>query len=82
MIADVHRQTMDACAVYRLITSPFIHGGVLHIALNMMTLVPIGSSLERNQGTLGLANVITLLILGGGLAYLLLALAAGYIPWR
>ena len=70
------------CAVYRLVTSAFVHGGLLHVAFNMMAFVPIGTSLERMQGTLALAHLIGLLILMGGVAYIGFATAASYIPWR
>ena len=48
----------------------------------MMAFVPIGTSLERMQGTLALAHLIGLLILMGGGAYVGFATAASYIPWR
>ena len=70
------------CAVYRLVTSAFVHGGLLHVAFNMMAFVPIGASLERMQGTLALAHLIGLLIFIGGGAYVGFATAASYIPWR
>lgn len=67
--------------VYRLLTSAFVHGGLLHVAFNMMAFVPIGTSLERMQGTLALAHVIGLLIFVGGGAYVAFATAASYVPW-
>lgn len=67
--------------VYRLLTSAFVHGGLLHVAFNMMAFVPIGTSLERMQGTLALIHLISLLMFVGGGAYVGLATAAAYIPW-
>ncbi|DBB00275.1 hypothetical protein WJX77_004330 [Trebouxia sp. C0004] len=67
--------------VYRLVTSAFVHGGLLHVAFNMMAFVPIGTSLERMQGTLALAHLIGLLVFMGGGAYIGFATAASYIPW-
>ena len=52
------------------------------MAFNMMAFVPIGTSLERMQGTLALTLLISLLMLVGGGAYVGLASAAAYIPWR
>ena len=52
------------------------------MAFNMLAFVPIGTSLERIQGTLALTHLISLLILVGGAAYVSLATAASYIPWR
>ncbi len=48
----------------------------------MMAFVPIGTSLERVQGTLALAHLIGLLTLMGGGTYIGFATAASYIPWR
>lgn len=36
---------------YRLISSAFVHGGLLHIAMNMSTLLAIGRSLELQYGS-------------------------------
>lgn len=69
-------------AVYRLLTSAFVHGGLLHVAFNMLAFVPISTSLERIQGTLALTHLVTLLIVGGGSAYVSFATVASYIPWR
>ena len=73
---------LAGAAVYRLLTSAFVHGGLLHVAFNMMAFVPIGTSLERMQGTLALIHLISLLLLLGGGSYVALATAASYIPWR
>ena len=37
---------------YRVVTSAFIHGGLLHIAMNMSSLLAIGRSLEIQYGSL------------------------------
>ena len=37
---------------YRVITSAFLHGGIMHIGMNMMSLVALGGILEPNYGTL------------------------------
>ena len=37
-------------AVYRLFTSALWHAGLLHLAMNMLALVPMGSALERQMG--------------------------------
>mmetsp|Transcript_17641 Transcript_17641/g.29642 ORF Transcript_17641/g.29642 Transcript_17641/m.29642 type:complete len:237 (-) Transcript_17641:854-1564(-) len=38
--------------VYRALTSVVFHGGILHIAFNMLAFVPLGSSLERAIGSI------------------------------
>jgi membrane associated rhomboid family serine protease len=57
---------------YRLVTSAFLHQGVLHIAFNMLALYLIGTQLE---GILGTARYLTLYLLsalgGNVLGYLL-----------
>ena len=60
-------------AVYRIIASAFVHGGLLHVALNMLAFVPIGTSLERMQGTLALTHLTAVLLLLGGGCYIGLA---------
>jgi membrane associated rhomboid family serine protease len=37
---------------YRIFTSAFLHGGILHIAMNMMSLVAMGGLLEPTYGSL------------------------------
>lgn len=38
--------------IYRIVTSAFFHGGLVHIAMNMVSLSAVGSLLERRLGTL------------------------------
>ena len=37
---------------YRILTSSFLHGGIFHIAMNMMSFFSLGTFLERSFGTL------------------------------
>lgn len=37
---------------YRIFSSAFIHGGLLHIAMNMMSLLALGVVIESNYGSL------------------------------
>jgi membrane associated rhomboid family serine protease len=39
--------------LYRVVTAAFTHGGVLHVGMNMLSLVSLGSSLEPLFGSLG-----------------------------
>lgn len=57
---------------YRLITSAFLHQGVLHIAFNMFALFLIGTQLEAMLGTARYLTLYVLSALGGNvLGYLL-----------
>jgi membrane associated rhomboid family serine protease len=54
----------------RLFTSAIFHGGLLHMAMNMLAFVPIGSDLERHYGSFKFASIILLLILFGDATYI------------
>ncbi|CAG9461937.1 unnamed protein product [Pedinophyceae sp. YPF-701] len=65
--------------IYRVVTSMFVHLGLLHIAFNMLAFVPIGSVLERSLGTLRLAHTILALAIVS--AVLHVATAAALLPF-
>ena len=56
--ANTHAFSISAYAVvyrlelYRIVTAAFEHGGLMHIAMNMMSLYSLGSSLEPLFGSL------------------------------
>ena len=57
---------------YRLLTAAFLHGGVLHILLNMVALAQLGPVLEAALGRLRFTALYVLSALGGSvLSYLL-----------
>ncbi|MFH5821382.1 rhomboid family intramembrane serine protease [Georgenia sp. AZ-5] len=58
---------------YRFITSAFLHGGVLHLALNMYALWVVGSVLEPALGRWRYLALYLLSAVGGSVAVLLLA---------
>ena len=66
---------MDYLLGRRMLTSPFFHVGILHLAFNMMAFVPIGRSLERHTGTLQFTYLMFLLITLGNALYLVTSLA-------
>jgi membrane associated rhomboid family serine protease len=57
---------------YRLVTSEFIHFGVLHIAFNMYALYLLGSALERYVGTLRFGIIYGISALTASLGALIL----------
>ena len=50
---------------YRLVTSAFVHFGLLHLAFNMYALYVLGPPLERHLGRLRFATLYGLSALGG-----------------
>jgi membrane associated rhomboid family serine protease len=59
--------------VQRIITSALFHHNFLHLAMNMMSTLAIGSLLERQIGSLRLLSTILLSIVITGIFYLLSA---------
>jgi len=58
---------------YRFLTSAFLHGGTLHLALNMYALWIVGSVLEPALGRWRFTALYLLSAVGGSVAVLLLA---------
>jgi membrane associated rhomboid family serine protease len=56
---------------YRLLTAGFIHGGLLHVAVNMFSLYSVGVPLERALGRLRYVAVYFLSLFGASLFVLL-----------
>ncbi|WP_111764944.1 rhomboid family intramembrane serine protease [Nakamurella deserti] len=57
---------------WQLVTSGFLHGGVAHIAMNMLSLYLIGVGLERFLGAARFVALYGLSLLGGSVAVYLL----------
>jgi membrane associated rhomboid family serine protease len=57
---------------YRLITSGFLHFGVIHIAFNMFALYQLGQLLERRLGRVQFTLLYFAALLGGSLGVLIL----------
>lgn len=66
--------------VYRVFTSIFFHGSILHLVFNMLALVPLGSELERVMGSIRLLYMIVLLATTSAIFHLLITLIAAYNP--
>ncbi|KAK9058738.1 hypothetical protein SSX86_023580 [Deinandra increscens subsp. villosa] len=66
--------------VYRIFTSIFFHGSILHLVFNMMALVPLGSELERVMGSIRLLYMIVLLATTSAIFHLLITLIAAFNP--
>jgi len=55
---------------YRVITSTFFHGSMMHIGMNSMSTMAIGSKLERKMGTLSYAFTVLWSVLLTSLIYI------------
>ena len=55
--------------VWRLVTASYFHVGLLHIAMNMMSLVQLGSSTERLFGTATLTVATAWIVVLGNVLY-------------
>jgi membrane associated rhomboid family serine protease len=58
--------------IYRVITSGFLHAGLLHIGFNMFALYILGTLLEPAIGTRRFVGIYAVSIIGGALGALLL----------
>jgi len=56
---------------YRLVTSGFLHFGIIHLAFNMLLLYQLGQLLERSLGRVNFALLYAAGLLGGSLGVLL-----------
>ena len=62
---------------WRFLTSGFLHGGILHIALNMYALWMIGPYLEQLFGRVRFAGLYLVSIVGGSVGYFVLSVPNG-----
>jgi membrane associated rhomboid family serine protease len=65
--------------VWQLVTYMFLHGGVMHLLVNMLTLFFIGPELERTMGPRRFLSIYFVSGILGGLAWLLLTFPSGAI---
>jgi rhomboid protease GluP len=61
---------------WRLLTSVFVHGGLIHVALNMWSLLAIGPLVERLYGNAAFAVIYVAAGIGGALS----SVAANPVP--
>eukprot|EP01026_Neomeris_dumetosa_P025471 TRINITY_DN20981_c0_g1_i2.p2 TRINITY_DN20981_c0_g1~~TRINITY_DN20981_c0_g1_i2.p2 ORF type:complete len:217 (+),score=12.53 TRINITY_DN20981_c0_g1_i2:158-808(+) len=57
--------------VWRLLSSVVFHGGVMHLAFNMIAFLPTGKQLESRMGTVKLFYLIFLLTIMEGVMYII-----------
>ena len=64
--------------VWRLVTASYFHVGLLHIAMNMMSLVQLGSSTERLFGTATLTVATAWIVVLGNVLYVAVCCILAY----
>jgi|GEM_PF-982972 len=74
--SNVPRMTLGAGEWWRLWTSAFLHGNLLHLAMNMFALWQAGQLVERIFGSLRFTGLYLLAALGGSLGSLLWGLVS------
>ena len=57
---------------WRLLTSAFLHGGILHLVFNLSMLMSVGPALERSIGSVRFAVLYVVAALGGNIGVCLL----------
>ncbi|KAI3857240.1 hypothetical protein MKX03_005451, partial [Papaver bracteatum] len=67
--------------VYRILIATIFHGSLLHVLFNMLTLVPLGTDLERIMGSVCLLYVIILLATTNVVFHLCIALVVPRNPY-
>jgi len=71
-VINLNGTVIPAHEWYRLVSSGFIHFGVLHVAMNMLLLFQLGNLLERALGSLRLTAVYFASLLAGSLGVIIL----------
>lgn len=72
-VANDHLYTVDGPDWYRLVTSGFVHFGLIHLGFNMYLLYQLGNLLERSIGRVRFALVYVAALLGGSALELVLS---------
>ena len=69
--SNLPRMTLGAGEWWRLLSSAFLHGNLVHLAMNMFALWQAGQLVERIFGSLRFAGLYLLAAIGGSLGSLL-----------
>eukprot|EP00554_Chaetoceros_debilis_P010318 CAMPEP_0194110990 /NCGR_PEP_ID=MMETSP0150-20130528/10097_1 /TAXON_ID=122233 /ORGANISM="Chaetoceros debilis, Strain MM31A-1" /LENGTH=271 /DNA_ID=CAMNT_0038800297 /DNA_START=279 /DNA_END=1094 /DNA_ORIENTATION=- len=67
---------------YRIISSCFFHGSIMHIAMNMLSLAAIGTTLETSFGSMWTFFTICCSILLTGVVYILIAVLGSIVKYN
>ena len=77
VFGDLTSRELYAGQVWRVVTATFVHYGLLHIGLNLLSLYQLGRVVEDWYGT---GRFVLLYVLLGGLGNLLAGLARPWLP--
>jgi membrane associated rhomboid family serine protease len=69
--SNIPRMTLGAGEWWRVLTSAFLHGNLLHLGMNMFALWQAGQLVERIFGSLRFAGLYLLAAIGGSLGSLM-----------
>lgn len=72
-ILGLQWETFKTGRVWQIWTYGFLHGGFIHLGVNAIGIVLIGSRVEQILGSRGFLRICFLGVLGGGIAHLLVA---------
>jgi membrane associated rhomboid family serine protease len=61
------REMIDNGSWYRLVTAIFLHGGLIHLFMNLCVIALIGRAIERNHGFLNTAVLFFVPAIGGNI---------------
>lgn len=68
--------------MHRLVLSPFIHAGLLHLAFNMLAFVPDATHIERFKGSVQFGYLLLQLLLCIDALYIVVAYVASMCDAR
>lgn len=68
LLGAIHMSEMvETGTWYRLVTAVFLHGGIIHIVVNMLALGLLGRAVERNHGFLNTLALFFISAIGGNI---------------
>ena len=76
----LNRQEVFSGKIWQVFTYGFLHGGWLHVGLNSLFLLVIGSRIEHMTGHAGIVKATFVGVLGGGVGHLILAPGGSNAP--
>jgi membrane associated rhomboid family serine protease len=76
----LNRQEVFAGKIWQIFTYGLLHGGWLHVGLNSLFLLVIGSRIEHMTGHAGMVRAAAFGVIGGGIGHLVLAPGGSSAP--